>query len=119
MNERTQTRIAWVLSASMLTAGWLWRYLPGTNDGGASCADAEPRAVAVVVSPEAAAGGEGDRVYVYWLDQKSRPAGADASPGEDSATKEVDGGAPSSWKLAGATRLPKTAAKPNGAASRP
>ena len=105
MNERTQTRLAWALSASLLAAGWLFRYLPDASDDPVlSCAEPTPRAVAVVLPNPAdpGTGPTGERVYVYWLDDTgaSQAAGVapPAAPNAAPATaRDVEG----RWRRAG------------------
>lgn len=113
MNERTQTRLAWVLSAALLAAGWLSRYLPvSQGEAATSCADPTPRAVAVVVSPETASHGEGGRVYVYWLDQDgSAPDGS--GPTRPEGSGQV--GEPrmhAGWKFAGSSLVGEASPEP-------
>lgn len=106
MNELTQTRLAWVLSASLLAAGWLSRYLPETgSDDGLSCSESAPRAVAVVL-PETANRAEGERVYVYWLDSPHPEGPRERLVRSVSTTsKGSPPGAESGWKLVGSTVL--------------
>ena len=107
MNERTQTRLAWALSASLLTVGWLWRYLPETTaaDTGLACVDSAPRAVALVV-PEPTDSDAGERVYVYWLDSprvEHAPEHALRKPRAPNETQQS--GSESGWRFVGSTLL--------------
>jgi hypothetical protein len=106
MNERTQMRLAWALSASLLTAGWLSRYLHGPDeDHPLACAETTPRAVALVVGGDEAEPKSGDRVYVYWLDASRAPSGWGSTLGDAAGRAPGEASASPRWSFAGSAVL--------------